>query len=508
MEYRFTRQELYDRVWSTPMTRLILELGTNPSLLNSLLRRADIPKPRPGYWIKKQFEKPVIKPPLPPPPPGCAEIIVLDTQARTTRVQPSISPMPKPALETLAAPSTATSAPPIPAEPAPQPRPTRPTFLTREELYAAVWKTPLSRLAEGYGISGSGLAKICERADIPYPPRGYWAMRTVGKAPERPALPASAKAPRQIIIRPTLPPEPPIEQPEGVRRLLDDARSKASSMAVVERLVRPHSIIAAWLADHEERKRRARLERDPSRKKLYGPGDLSDSDRRQHRLLDALFKAIERQGGKVKQDGQLFVEIADERVEFQLHEKRKRVRRPLTPDEKRWRVAGDKDWKQELVPTGRLIFDIKTFLPARLKRQWVESDAVPLEGSLPDIVATFVAAGPLLVQRRRDREIAERERQLAERRRYEERQRRKRDSNQWRYFREMAQDWHQLALVRDFLTALRSYEIDPEIQVDGRNLRDWLTWAETRLQRAAPTADGIVGVFKALGAIREWSYRD
>ncbi|TCR72180.1 hypothetical protein EV561_1305 [Rhizobium sp. BK376] len=37
---------------------------------------------------------------------------------------------------------------------------------------------------------------------------------------------------------------------------------------------------------------------------------------------------------------------------------------------------------------------------------------------LPDVLATFVAAGPLLVQQRKDREAAERERQLADQRLY------------------------------------------------------------------------------------------
>lgn len=36
-----------------------------------------------------------------------------------------------------------------------------------------------------------------------------------------------------------------------------------------------------------------------------------------------------------------------------------------------------------------------------------------MEGMLPDILATFIAAGLLLVQQRKDREAAERERQLA-----------------------------------------------------------------------------------------------
>ena len=39
--------------------------------------------------------------------------------------------------------------------------------LTKEELYELVWKTPMNKLAAGYGVSGNGLAKICDRKDVP-----------------------------------------------------------------------------------------------------------------------------------------------------------------------------------------------------------------------------------------------------------------------------------------------------------------------------------------------------
>jgi hypothetical protein len=48
----------------------------------------------------------------------------------------------------------------------------QPVILTRDELYALVWQMPMSRLATDYGISGNGLAKIRERLNVPYPPRG------------------------------------------------------------------------------------------------------------------------------------------------------------------------------------------------------------------------------------------------------------------------------------------------------------------------------------------------
>ena len=169
----------------------------------------------------------------------------------------------------------------------------------------------------------------------------------------------------------------------------------------------------------------------------------------------------------------------------------------------------DNGWKNELAPTGSLVLEIKTWQwPAGLPRQWLESQKQPLEAMLPDILAAFVVAGPLLVQQRKDREAAERERQLAEKRRYEEQQRRKRDSNRWRKFRELARDWHELGKARNFLAALRSMDTGSSADIDGNSVADWIAWAEEWLQRADPTANGVEGVFKQVAAVTDWTYRD
>lgn len=509
MEHRFTRQQIYDRVWSKPMSHLAAELGTTTGILSTFLRRADIPTPSSGHWMRKEFGKPTEQPPLPPTPSGCVEPLVLDTEKHRAKRKPKhIAADLTPDLGV--AQKTPATTPENPVQVRPKPRPTQPTTMTREELYSAVWTTPMSRLAEVYGISGNGLAKICDREDIPYPPRGYWAKHAVGKAPKQTLLPKSSSA-RSITIRPTPLPPPPIELPPEVKQQADKARASVSALVVPERLLRPHAVIASWLAEHEEKKRQARNERDPWMRNLYRPSDFTDTDRRKHRILDALFKAIERQGGKVRQGerGVLFAEMLGEKVEFQVREKQKQQRRPLTDDEKRWRSAGDDGWKQELVPTGWLVFEIKTWQwPTGLPRQWLESEKQQMEGMLPDILATFVAAGPLLVQQRKDREAAEHERQLAEKRRYEEQQRRKRDANRWRKFRELAQDWHELAAVRDFLTTLRSMDIESTAEIDGRGVEEWIVWAEEWLQLADPTANGVDGVFEKVAAVTDWSYRE
>lgn len=63
----------------------------------------------------------------------------------------------------------------------------RESVLTREMLYDLVWSMPVIAAAERYGLTGTGLAKICKRLVVPVPPRGYWARvqagHAVGKAP-------------------------------------------------------------------------------------------------------------------------------------------------------------------------------------------------------------------------------------------------------------------------------------------------------------------------------------
>jgi hypothetical protein len=61
--------------------------------------------------------------------------------------------------------------------------------LTQDELYDLVWSRPMSQLSREYGISDVGLAKICKKHQVPYPPRGYWAKVRNGRQVRRPALP-------------------------------------------------------------------------------------------------------------------------------------------------------------------------------------------------------------------------------------------------------------------------------------------------------------------------------
>ena len=62
--------------------------------------------------------------------------------------------------------------------------------LSREELFVLVWERPTSEIAAELGISDVAVGKLCQKLQVPKPPRGYWARVEAGQKPRRPALKA------------------------------------------------------------------------------------------------------------------------------------------------------------------------------------------------------------------------------------------------------------------------------------------------------------------------------
>jgi hypothetical protein len=88
--------------------------------------------------------------------------------------------------------------------------------ITREELYAAVWKTPLNKLADEFRTGSHNLVKACEVMHVPRPRQGHWTRLSLGKAPEPTplgALPEGAPARFELRERAPKAPSPPVEHP-------------------------------------------------------------------------------------------------------------------------------------------------------------------------------------------------------------------------------------------------------------------------------------------------------
>ena len=99
-------------------------------------------------------------------------------------------------------------------------------------------------LAQHFGISNVGLAKLCSRHRIPTPPCGYWALLKVGRAPPKPVLPAIAEE-RPISIRRAPPRELPPEAEDALRSAVTAEKTDVKRIGVVDRVRATHPVVRA-----------------------------------------------------------------------------------------------------------------------------------------------------------------------------------------------------------------------------------------------------------------------
>ena len=124
-----------------------------------------------------------------------------------------------------------------------------------------------------------------------------------------------------------------------------------------------------------------------------------------------------------------------------------------------------------------------------------------------DILATLLAAFPLMVAERERRAEQERLRQIEEQRRYELQRQRKLERDRFRRLLEHAGRWRDAELARGFVAELRAAIPDLSAVIDGRLVSEWLDWAEERASLHDPLANPL-GVFESIAEVNSWTYRD
>ncbi len=124
---------------------------------------------------------------------------------------------------------------------------------SREELYELVWSEPMSRLSKRLGVSDRGLAKVCARANIPVPSRGYWARLQHGQTVDREPLPQPESGlastveitpgPQRLLLS-ELSPE--------ILELVRKESSPELRITVSKTLSNPHPLVRSWLEQDRE----------------------------------------------------------------------------------------------------------------------------------------------------------------------------------------------------------------------------------------------------------------
>lgn len=373
---------------------------------------------------------------------------------------------------------------------------------TREQLYELVWSMPMTKAAEGLGITSTGLAKICQRLEVPCPYRGYWAKRDAGKNVIKLRLqPPKGDVPASVTIRPT---PPPVADPvEAV--LSDVAPETVPEVRVADRLRNPHPIIAAKL---EEQKRR-RIEARGNRWLAGLIPPETELDRRMLRITDALYKALEKRGHVVGRGPapvhQPFIKIAGEQITFALRERIRQRKEQLTPAELKDpnNAALNRRWRQVREPTGQLMLTAEAEYRRLGKTTWSDEAEQSLEAALGKVVVGLEAIATVAANHRSADREAERLRQQEYDRRARLERLRRQDDKRWLKVREMAATLEETDRLTRFLDVVAAaMEKLPEAEP---RMTDWLAWAKERLAGMHPLADGVEAVVATTEAVTEWS---
>jgi hypothetical protein len=380
--------------------------------------------------------------------------------------------------------------------------------VTREELYEMVWQKPMIRLAEEFGITGNGLAKVCDRLDAPYPPPGYWAKKEAGKPVVTLRLPTLREGiPRTADIYPTPPkpaPYPAAEQAAAtvVERIRD--------VLVPESNDKLHPRVQAWIADHKKRQKERELESRNRRRDIgwASPSipDLTERDLYRFRATSAILCAVEKAGGAIEKSpaiGKVTFLISGHQVECSIVEKMVMSLKQWQ-DQRKW-TAFTERCKSGLDSSGFLRVSITTYLQGR-KAEWVETEKIKIGQLLPNVVSAIMAAGPILEEMKREREEREKRHREEEARRYEVRKLREIDEKRWNKFREYAVNWDERERLLAFLTEVETrFAIEENVSISDLSLSEWVEWARTKAETLNPFSAGVTGVFQTIAKVTQWS---
>src|SRR5215510_2724877 len=72
-----TREILYDRVWTTPTTKLAKELGISDVALGKICKKLNVPKPPPGMWRRVELGHRIKNPSLPASKPNQQKAVTI-----------------------------------------------------------------------------------------------------------------------------------------------------------------------------------------------------------------------------------------------------------------------------------------------------------------------------------------------------------------------------------------------------------------------------------------------
>ena len=372
------------------------------------------------------------------------------------------------------------------------------TELSREALFDLVWEHPTRTLAATFGVSDVWLKKICVRAGIPTPDRGYWAKRAAGRPVVKAKLPMRdpGRSNEVSITKPAfgqkydpeaelaepIPPPPVFAEP--LESVLTRVTQRIGKVIRCRDLTTAIPMVRKLLASDEKRREKQRASAYPSI--FDAPHFDSPFETRRLRVLNALGLALARIGGSLdywgKEARSLVVKVGDEVMQLTLDH----------PDAKpnHWG-----QWTTRQGPADTLKLELKPkYTDGMPQLIWRDGEGGKLEDQLTDIAIALAFAGEVqyrngtvahhsyLLDRRAENEAEIARRRAEAARKEHERQLRAQQERRNRLF-EQARDWRAAQDIRSFVVSVLEAS-----GAEATELETWATWA----RREADALDPIL----------------
>lgn len=182
--------------------------------------------------------------------------------------------------------------------------------LTRAQLHHLVWQKPLKATAKELGITCRRLTELCRKLEVPYPTAHYWKRKSAGLKVVDLGLPKALKPELESVSLATTEEEVLcLSAPIDPKRLI-----------VPKKLSRPHRVVKEWCIV-----RKRLQDAHPNNRTALA---WSESERRQHRILDTIFKSAQSYGFFVRSGetvGTFIFQYKRAEIPCRLRQKKTRV---------------------------------------------------------------------------------------------------------------------------------------------------------------------------------------
>lgn len=367
-----------------------------------------------------------------------------------------------------------------------------PLSLSRQQLFSLVWQEPISRLAARFGISDVALAKRCRYANVPIPPRGYWARLRAGKKVAQAVLPTmqgSGYPIRFVVVDPT-------QVREKTNSGSDEAENARPRLQVPvgATLSRPHPLVELTRTALHSQKESVPLvlrRNLPPQQHLDLRDVAKGSVGRALRILDALVKGLECRGHRVYvEKGWSYIAVGKQRFQFYVKEVYDRHLHSPTERElaRQKRDSWYKPPSHDFVSVGNLAIHLDTYDVPR--KTWADGKRQRLDEILGEVIEGIEENARIRQQRddiwaARMRADEEARRQLAI-----IAQRERDEAARAATLVTEAQSWELSKTIRGYIEAVRT-AAEARGHAGDPDVRRWIDWAGTEARKHDPLEEGL-----------------